>query len=371
MADAKLNINRLDDDSVGGDVVIAHNELEEALGKILGIKLATQIGTAVFGGVNADGSVTLMRFKSNGVVGSPANASGLEFEDAISRKRLVMVQSHLQIWEADDKDDPETSWTMLIDFEEEFEPALVNLTDVQVGSPTDGYVLGVSFAQNGDLIFVQRQNESATDGAQIFRDLTDIAGFTYFLTGNNYDAAKVGWILGVKDEETLQPVPPDQNSISAYVALISHHLPIGQVGIAGNGFWTTIRWQPPIQGSTITSFSPYNGYANAGISLPAGVYRCMVTYRPTDWVVEGFVSWKMVGAPSFPTQIRRQHNPYERHDGPGDPFREPPGWGNSGGWGQQEQWLVVPSTTTVGLMMGRESAAAMSVYAMLAIERII
>jgi hypothetical protein len=379
MAEPLLDKRRLRNDSVGEDVVVAHNDLEDALSQILGVPLATQINTAVFGSVTASGEVTLIRFKDSVQSGGAAGASGFEFADSSVRKRLVFVGGNIQVWEADDPHDDDTEWTLVYDYETVDEPNLDSLSDVQIpasdADKENDWVLGFQEMPNGDIKVVQMPNAMATDGAQNFKELTDVSqNFQTLYTGSKFDATKIGHLLEVKDTTTIHAVDSG-SKLSSYGCFLSFLTNVGRVGINGLGVgWTPVTWRLPVQGSTITSISEYDGQANHGISLAAGIWRATVTYRPITWVKDGFISWKIVGAPEFPPgQWARQHNPYERFDGLmwWDPFREPPDPEFSGGWGQQEQYLVVPETTTVALHVGRESAEAMSAYFTLALMRIL
>lgn len=376
--ETKLVKDRLDNDDVGKDVVIAHNQLEEVLTNLLGVEAGKNVSTSVLGSVQADGSIAgVIKWKASGVAADGKVGSGIEFADATSKKRLVYVNSAIQVWEADDPSDEDTDWSLVYDYEVVDEPNLTDMSDVNIGQKINGYVLAVQSMPNGDQVLVQKPNVVATDGAQDFRDLLDISQtFFFWLTGRNFATSIIGHYVGINSTKDLAPFDGAGAQSENFTAR-SVNKAIGRVGIDGLGTgWTVINWEAVSDGSTIAlvSLTSYDGQSNAGIPLAGGIYRVNVTYRPTTFVKDGFISWKVVGAQEFPKgKWARQHNPYERYDGLSwwHPFLEPPDPHNSGGWGQQEQYIVLPNAGTVALLMGRESAETCSVYATISITRIL
>jgi len=372
MADAKLIADRLSDDSTGGDVVLAHNDLEDALSKMLGVTVGRQISASVLGTAESDGQISVIRFHERATVGSPEQASGLEFYDGLARKRLIMINGELQIWEADDPADDNTTWTLVLNLEEEVEPALTTLSDVAITTKTQGLVLGWNLMQGGDLKITLKQNEVAEDGAQEFLDLDDISAFEGRYTGHTFDPVKIGWLLAVKSLDSLQPIPAEEEGSESFSAL-SFVQTLGFVPFSGvSQNWKTMAWRiSSIEDldQSITTVSTYNGVANAGITLSAGLWRATLVINPLGDRT-GFLSWKMVGAESFPVGfIGRYHMPYEGVNAPDPmPFQVPP---SVNGWVNQEQYLVVGEETTVALMMGKSSQLACSAVAGLTLQRII
>lgn len=365
MADPKLDIARLSNESVGGDVVIGHNELEGSLSKILGIPLGQEVNTSLTGGVNADGTLTMFRFKSTEVAASPRVSIGFEFTDGTVVKRLVFVDSKIQIWSADDITDLEnTTWTLVYDYEDVDEPDLEDFSDVHILFKVDGQVIGFNEMANGDMKFVVTTNEVGVDGMQNFDDAADIVADGWGVVGS---------FIGIKSTTKLQPVDPGTVESGVFCGRTGV-MAIGRVGILGGDGqdWTVMPFSNITPGSTIVSLDSFEGYAGAGITLAPGLWKASLVYKIVTGVIDGFISWKVVGSQEFPQgKIARQHNEYMRYDGLpwAKDYRKPPY--PSGGWGQQDQWLVVPNTTTVGLKMGRESAENCSVVAFLTIARII
>jgi hypothetical protein len=374
----KLDKSRMSDLSYGTDVVVGHNQLEAALQHILSIENAKIINKAVFGTVTSDGEVTLMRLNSKDPAADPTAAVGFEFYDGIVRKRLVFTESRIQVWSADTPNDVEnTSWTKVYDYEEVDEPNVGDMNDVVLGGLSDGKVLGWQQLENGSFAWVPVANQMATDGATDFLDLTDVSQYFQNLYGPGY--GKLGYYVGVKDETMLHPVAAGEVE-SAFFSWRSNIVIPGRVGWAGLGTeWEPVPWSTMESTSTITSLTSFTGpdgdaIANAGVPLTPGVWRVNVAYAMRNHVLNGFVSWKVVGAQEFPQgQWARQHMAYKRVEAYYSPFAKifettDPQIAASGG---QEQWLIVPENTTVALLVGRESAETCEVVCNMTIARIV
>ena len=377
MAEARLDKARLDNDSVGVDVVSAHNELEGALSKILGVPTGVQINSPVFGSVQSDGALYRIRWSDKTTASSAEGASGFEFRDGVVRKRVVLSEGNVQVWEADTPASDTTSWTLLHDFEDEEAPALTELEDVNIQNYTTGLIVGVKTQANGSLKFELMEDQVVNDGMKKFIDMSDVSSsFKAHPVLHGFDTDKIGWFVGVSDTKTLIPIPPGDDEADKHIEARGWPKDIGRVGILGGEGqdWTLMNWKEVFQGSTITTFETLNGVTNAGIELDAGVWRVMLNYHVVTGMIEGFISWKMIGAQTFPVEHNRQHMPYMRYDNEGsvlEPWDRPPAEWAPGGWGSQEQYLIVPETTTVGLMMGRESAQGANVVPVISIARII
>ena len=116
----KARLGEVSDEADGPDLALAHQELELAIGGIFGIPDKVNIADAVFAqpdvpgsAVTADGQIWMLRYKSEQVVSNVQDASGIEFYDEGERKRIVLVDSKIQIF----KQLANGSWGYVLDLE--------------------------------------------------------------------------------------------------------------------------------------------------------------------------------------------------------------------------------------------------------------
>lgn len=172
----KARLGEVSDDAEGPDLTLAHKELEGAIGGIFGIPDKVEISEAVFSNpdvaspVTSSGEVFMMRYKSQQATSNARSASGIEFYDGDERKRLVFVNSKIQIFKqlADD------SWENVIDLELVEEPTIVEYEDVQFQTLVTGDVGKAIAVATDPAKFALVDNAVPASGAQTFLELADV-----------------------------------------------------------------------------------------------------------------------------------------------------------------------------------------------------
>lgn len=123
---AKLDINRMINQTKLKSVDNAHNQLEEDLATILGVPDGQVITASIFGvnpendtpgdaskPVQADGSIKgIISFLLAAATADAADSVGLEFDDGTEIKRLCLVDSEIRIYKWDDP-----SWVLVTNLE--------------------------------------------------------------------------------------------------------------------------------------------------------------------------------------------------------------------------------------------------------------
>lgn len=274
----KFDKNRPGDDEEGPDLVEAHTNLEAALEHVLGIKDSQRISQSIFGTVDADGSITLIRFSNSNVQTEPQKATGFEWNDGSQRRRFLMVGSGLKCYSWSG-----SAWVLEFDFEDVDEPALVDKIDVSItaaemlaeaeAADDEGRarkILGVGNSVNMGVIL--RPAHLLQDGAKNFIELGDVKKDA-FGEENDPFADSVGSYIIVGEDSELAPSAPE-GSRECYVMLDSPpvEIPADTVNTPV-GPWT-MRNSSIANGITLTE-RPLFRYDH-GIMFPRGVYRMTV-----------------------------------------------------------------------------------------------
>lgn len=282
----------ISDDADGPAVVIAHEDVEKAMSGIFGIPLGLNITTGIFdnpdtlAGVNSDGKISMMRFKSDSIATDGEVASGLEFYDGTERKRLVLVGSELQVW----KQLADLSWELVFNFEEVIEGTLSGKTDagqkVQDKDPKLD-VLAVASDENREY-FTLVSNEILQTGKTEFIELDDVSSTFENPFGTpgvpyNPNLAGQGIIIG-ENSTLLEPVgieDPD-DSVYAFDLWMQNTISLGVGDVDGSGTWKVMG---PLSIYSDLDTNPeltdLGGQANGAVVLPAGIYKLKPRFRMT------------------------------------------------------------------------------------------
>ena len=123
------------DDADGPALVVAHNELEGAIGKVLGIPADVRIENAIFTSVSAAGKIFMLKYKTGQIATSAGDGAGLQFTDGDKVKKLTFVNGEIGVWERSGTE-PDYTWTLMFDYETDDEPNLTDMDDVSIAALT-------------------------------------------------------------------------------------------------------------------------------------------------------------------------------------------------------------------------------------------
>lgn len=189
---AKLDINRLGNQSKVNRVDNLHNQLEEAIEEIFGIPDNTEITSYVFGvnpedqgkPIQTDGSIRgVPVLKSSGPQATPSTAVGFKFDDGTTKKLLAFVdngtESVLLVYKDDDY--PNEDWDQVASVEVPGSGKLTQLTDWEGPTTLTG-------THNGKLVKCtgtgfDLQDPAAGAGVTEFTALSDAPAGGYGVSG--------------------------------------------------------------------------------------------------------------------------------------------------------------------------------------------
>jgi len=206
----KARLGEVSDEADGPDLALAHEELEKAIGGIFGIPDKVEISQAIFENpdvgtaVSGDGQPWMLRYKTEHPVSSGGLGCGIEFYDEEQRKRLVLVDSKLQIF----KQLSNGSWAEVINLELIDEPEISEYADVMESIKNydgAGKVIAVSA---DDTKFTLVDDSVPTSGAQTFLELADVENIKWepaYGGGTTYRQELIGHAAMVGATEKLWP----------------------------------------------------------------------------------------------------------------------------------------------------------------------
>ena len=166
---AKLDINRMVGVN-GHEFARLHNEFERDVAAILGIVVGQSVDIPIFGAVDAEGAIDLIRFSQKSDL-SVDGSVGVEFYDRGRRCRLSFAGGKLRTFSKSGG-----VWVELFDIENPTEPALTDKSDVQgsvaLTSENAEKVLGVTSTE--PWMFRLYPTTYLSTGAASMPDLTDV-----------------------------------------------------------------------------------------------------------------------------------------------------------------------------------------------------
>ena len=294
---AKLSSGRMSNATRLGKVDDAHNELETDLEAIFGIPDETSISNSVFGGtVNSEGSITgVPVMKSDGQQSDPEDAVGFEFDDGSERKRLVLVNSSLEIhrW-----DSTSGAWELIANIESPGSGRLQDLSDVDIVSAD--MVAGRVLQVNNTADKFELVEAASVGGISSFTELDDTPSPHTVVPFQAFDPEKAGWYVaidGTGDGITfVEPPTGVGNPVAHWVKDNGSYISWPSLSPTADWFiW--YRWADAgnvadlVTAATISNLD--TNRPNGLITLNPGVYMVGVSFETPSGNKYGTRGWKV------------------------------------------------------------------------------
>ena len=303
----KLDVARMSNSTKLGRVDNAHVALEADLEEILGVPDNTIITIPILGQtsdgeppVQPDGSLRgIMRFYENGVISTVAGASGFEWTDGTVTKRVVLVDSVLNIYELDG-----TTWSKVASLETAATGKLTGLSDVD---PSMTLVAGKVLSVNagGGTPYFELIDPASGTGVSRFADLDDTPAAANAIPGDPFADGDVGSLVYVASTAALGFTPPPAGLGEPFVmclATTGDTLKWNTLDPTETNWGYVIGWAP-------VGFNDDGGFltdntalitgegvdGNVNIALEAGLYQISLWYTTTNPNKFGTRQWRIAG----------------------------------------------------------------------------
>ena len=294
----KIDTSRMSNATKLNKVDDAHVALEGDLGEIFGIPDNTEIDPPIFENVYEDGTIGgVTRLFQAAASSTASECIGIQFEDDTAKKRMIFVDSALQIFEWNEDDE---TWDLVANVEQPGSGLLSELTDIDTDAQEAGWLLAVNGTNDG-YIFVEPASASGVD---TFAELTDTPdafdGDTSFDPDNDPGkfviVNEAGTALkltaaptGLGDPYVIWINSPSQDPDPTSINWMSQDV---------DGSWSEMwLWEDVniTDGGLLTAcpLTDDGNSANKFITLPIGVYDISFWYSSTGYSAYGLREWRV------------------------------------------------------------------------------
>jgi len=279
----KLDASRMSNATKLNKVDDAHVALEGDLEEIFGIPDNTDIDPAIFEEVFPDGSIKgVVRLYMGAASSTAAECIGFQFEDGDEKKRLIFVDSVIQIYEWDDP-----NWTLVANMEQPGSGLLMNCTDLDTAGIAAGDIVVVNATEDG----FELTAPASADGVVDFPDLGD--------TPADYSGASVGDYIAVNaTADGLEFVSAPTGLGAPYVIWMVAASTAGWQNSNGGAWHDAYNWVDA-SGFDDGGYLTAGTYVNDGtdvnkfVTLPAGVYDVALWYDAPTQNPYGTREWRL------------------------------------------------------------------------------